>query len=68
MELNQTMRKEFERLKNVLTPQKNDLDLIFSLYKGFVNPNASFYTTGCNCQNSIENVYRELMAWYENNK
>jgi len=68
MELNDNIRNEFERLKNISTPQKTDQNLIFSLYKNFVNPDASFYTTGCNCQNSIQNVYRELMAWYENNK
>lgn len=67
MELTPVIRNEFERLKNISNPQKSDQDLIFSLYKNFVNSDAQFYTTGCNCQNSIQNVYNELMNWYKNN-
>lgn len=51
--MNKHIIKELERLSSITTPQKNDIDLIFSLYKNFVDSNVAFYTTGCNCQNSI---------------
>lgn len=66
MELTDNIRKELDRLKNTSNPQKTDYDLIFSLYKQFVNQDAAFYTTGCSCQNAIQNVYRDLMYWYSN--
>jgi hypothetical protein len=66
--MNPKIEKEFERLMYIGTPQPRDIELIFTLYKEYVDPNAPFYTTGCNCQNSIESYYGKLMDWYRNYK
>lgn len=66
--MNPKIEKEFERLMYIGTPQPRDIELIFTLYKEYVDPNAPFYTTGCNCQNSIEHYYGKLMDWYRNYK
>ena len=62
--MNENVRKEFERLKSLTTPQTKDKEMIFSLYKTYVNSNAQFYVENCGCQNAIENIYKELMNWY----
>lgn len=59
------LRKELQRLKNISTPQSRDIDLIFSLYKNFIDKDVMIYTTGCNCSNSIETFYKKLMDWYD---
>jgi hypothetical protein len=67
-ELTDLKRAELERLKFVSIPQAKDKELIFSLYKNLVNSDIGFYTENCSCENSIENIYIQLMIWYENNK
>lgn len=63
--MNKNIIKELERLSSITTPQQKDIDMIFSLYKNFVDKNTPFYTTGCNCQNSIQNIHKGLIKWYE---
>jgi hypothetical protein len=63
--MNKNIIKELERLSSITTPQQRDIDLIFSLYKNFVDENTPFYTTGCNCQNSIQNIHKKLINWYK---
>lgn len=64
--INEVILKELERLKNVNTPQPRDKDIVFSLYKSYVNKDALLYTENCSCESSIENIYKSLMTFYDN--
>lgn len=58
----------FHSLENIANPSQEQMDLIFQLYKKYVNPFEDSYRTGCNCQNSIENIYFKLMNHYKWNQ
>lgn len=68
MNINKSIEKELDRLAGIKVPQSKDIDLVFSLYKTFVDSEAPFYTTGCSCKNSIENYYKKLMSWWSEQK
>ncbi len=52
-------KEEIQRLKNSPITE-SDHNMIFMLYKKYVKDIWN-YTTGCNCDNGIEKLYKELM-------
>lgn len=57
-------RNELNRLQATETPNQQDMDKIFELYKKYINPDVQGYTTGCSCGNSITKLYQGLMGWF----
>ena len=57
-------RNELNRLQSTETPNQQDMDSIFELYKKYINPDVQGYTTGCSCGNSITKLYQGLMGWF----
>lgn len=57
-------RNELNRLQATETPNQQDMDSIFELYKKYINAEVQGYTTGCSCGNSITKLYQGLMGWF----
>lgn len=57
------------RLFKIVSPTQADMELIFKLYKKYVEPNAiNPRYGGCNsCGNSIVTYWKKLSVWYMNN-
>ena len=55
-------------LRRVSSPTGEQMDLIFNLYKKYVNPAIRSYTTGCSCHNDISTIYWSLMEWFPANE
>jgi hypothetical protein len=68
MEISEKLKRELDILEYKATAHATDYDMIFSLYKYFINSDAAFYTSGCSCRNSIEKYYNELITWWKNYK
>lgn len=45
-----------------------DAEIIFQLYKKYVNPSALIYTTNCNCSTDIRNHFYKLIEWFSQNE
>jgi hypothetical protein len=45
-----------------------DAEIIFQLYKKYVNPSATVYTTNCGCSTDIRNHFYKLLEWYSQNE
>lgn len=58
------------RLHRVVSPNGNDIALIYELYKKYVNAGARPPRLGgCQtCGNSVANYWRELCKWYNANQ
>ena len=61
---------ELERLAKIVSPNGNDMNSIYDLYKKYVDTNARAPRMGgCNtCGNSIVNYWRGLINFYNKNK
>ncbi|NBP57169.1 hypothetical protein EBU71_11680 [bacterium] len=57
-------KNEIIRLQSTESPNQQDMDSIFELYKRYINPEIQGYSTGCSCGNSITKLYQGLMGWY----
>ena len=57
--------KEIFRLEDIADPSHEDMESIFALYKTFINPDLLLYKKDCECSNSITNLYRQLMSWFD---
>lgn len=62
-----TDQEIIKSLEDIADPSEEQMNLIFLMYKKYVNPNIYTYTTGCTCENNIKNLYRDLMSWAKNN-
>lgn len=61
----------FKYICRIVSPSDADMNLIFNMYKKYVNPGAAQYTTGCaNCNgaNSIVAYWRQLTKWFGENR
>lgn len=67
-QINDNLKRELGILESKESLNTGDYEMIFSLYKHFIDANAPFYTTGCSCKNSIDRYYKDLMKWYKNYK
>ena len=36
-------------------------DAIFALYRQYIDPLVTYYKVGCNCSNSINNMYETIL-------
>lgn len=68
MEISEKLRRELDILEYKGIAHQNDYDMVFSLYKHFIDAAAPFYTSGCSCKNSIEKYYKTLITWWKNYK
>ncbi len=60
---------EFRRLAKMTNANSGDMDSIEHLYRKYVNPMGEASRQGCNtCYNSIVQVWRRLMQWYNLNQ
>ena len=60
-------QNEIVRLQRVVTATRGDCDIIYNLYKKYINNNALMYQTNCNCNTSISRYYQTLLDWYSSN-
>lgn len=60
-------RDQILRLHKVDYLSTDDMDIIFSLYKKYLNPGATKYTVNCNCEIGIANIWIKVREWYSNN-
>jgi len=58
---------QMQRLWKVVKVSHEDMELIYGLYKKYINPNAARYATNCNCHTSISNYWRTLLDWFSKN-
>lgn len=56
-----------ERLKSVTSPNGDEIEEIFGMYKKYIDPNIQRYNLNCNCANNIVNLYNKLIKWYLTN-
>lgn len=45
-----------------------DADIIYMLYKKYVNPNAGMYSISCNCNTNISAYANNLLDWFSQNE
>jgi len=57
-------REEITRLQGIDSPNQNDMNSTFELYKKYINPEIQGYNTGCSCGNSITKLHQALMGWF----
>jgi hypothetical protein len=55
---------EILRLCKVATTTQGDIDSIFHLYKKYISPGTTTYSTTCNCSTSITKYWMDLKELY----
>lgn len=68
MEFTYQEKQQLIALRRVTSPTGDQMDLIFKLYKKYINPAISHYVTGCSCHNDIATIYWDLLDWFSNNE
>jgi hypothetical protein len=63
--MNETDKKEFERLYNLSTAKMLDKHLAQDLIQRYIDPGAKYCMT---CDPSIRAMFRRLKMWWEENK
>jgi hypothetical protein len=63
--MNETDKKEFERLYNLTTAKMLDKHLAQDLIQRYIDPGAKYCMT---CDPSIRAMFRRLKMWWEENK
>lgn len=56
----------FDKLRRIVSPNGDEMNLIFNLYNKYVGTVAQ-YSTSCNCHTHIGNLYWQLLEWYGSN-
>ncbi len=51
----------------MVNPSQEDMEMIFNLYRKYIDSSITEFKTGCNCQNSIEKIFYGLINWYREN-
>jgi hypothetical protein len=59
---------QLDSILKMVKMDKQDMDLIFELYKRFINPNLKIYNVGCKCHNNITHLQQKLIEYYVNNR
>lgn len=59
---------KFEYLSKITTANDKDLNLIFSLYRKYINNNIKSFNKNCGCNNDIYKLYNSLIELYSKNK
>ncbi len=59
--------EQIQRLWKVVRVDNAEMEMIYNLYKKYINPNAARYAVNCNCHTSISNYWRTLLDWFSNN-
>lgn len=63
--MNETDKKEFERLYNLTSAKMLDKHLAQDLIQRYIDPGAKYCMT---CDPSIRAMFRRLKIWWEENK
>ena len=69
--IDQEDQATFLYISRIIQPTDADMNLIYTIYKKYVNANAAPYTVGCaNCSgsNSIVTYWRTLTKWFQENR
>jgi hypothetical protein len=61
-------RTQLDSVLKMVKMNKQDMDLIFELYKRFINPKLKIYNVGCKCHNNITHLQQKLIEYYVNNR
>lgn len=58
--------EQIQKLRRVVSPTGEEMNLIFNLYNKYVGTVAQ-YSTSCNCHTHISNLYWQLLDWFNSN-
>lgn len=58
--------EQIEKLRRIVSPNGDEMNLIFNLYNKYVGTVAQ-YSTSCNCHTHIGNLYWQLLEWFNSN-
>lgn len=62
-------REAIEKLRRIVHPSPEEINLIWILFKRYTGSPISSYTTNCNsCPTSIVNIYWQLLEWFTKNE